>query len=235
MLMSPVDLPHRSRAAFTRMRGVVTLEFIIALPAILLFLMAVFQVTHGHAARQLVGQAAARAARAATLSIVEARPEKSRERDAHIAAALTLTPIAPPIGTPPPNSPAPALAVRLGKLGASPGDRRLIERWSLAGAFDGDLDAPTRGAAKLNQALRATRVVSIEPAPLGGGRTRVVIEHAFYCGLPFASVAFCDAYGELDPVWHDHRHLGGLSLHGRYLILRGEGSFVTPPQPGAAI
>lgn len=234
MRPSSVD-PHRRVRAAARMRGVVTLEFIIALPAILLFLMAVFQVTHGHAARQLVGQAAQRAARAASLSTTEGHPAKARERNVHLAAALTLTPIAPPIATPPPDSPSGALATRLGKLGASPADRRLIERWSLADAFDSDLDAPTRGVAKFNQALRATRIVSIEPAPPSGGRTRVVIEHAFYCGLPFASFAFCDAYGELDPLWHDRRQLGGLSPRGRYLILRGEASFITPPQPGAAI
>lgn len=229
---SPSD-GRRTRWVRPRERGVVTLELIIALPAIMLFIMSVFQVTHDRTARQLVAHAAQRGARAA--AIWQAEPGVDLRAKAREAAALTLVPISPAIAEPTAQGLGQSLATRLtahGGDGAGPPPRD--ERWSVQTALDGGIHIGQRAAAKADYALRATMVREVTRAPRGGPVT-VHVEYAFYCGMPFAAWFYCDSWAELPWRWRTSDHLGaaaGLSKKGRYLIIESTATHIAAPLPG---
>lgn len=248
---------RRGRVARTRMRGVVALEFIVAFPAVMLFLLGVFQIMHGQVARLMVSQASHRAARAASLWITEcelgtfaagaictggaaAGPApfaggNEIEDRIRAAAALVLAPLAPPIGNNTPVSragDAPAHVMAMAGLGARAELDAWRERhhWSADRAYDTDVSLDGRGVSKLITAYDTTRVVYYGHDD-ATGRARVVIEHAYSCGFPLASLFYCHAFESLPPGWRAHLSNRGLPQSGRYRIMRAPATHAMAPLP----
>lgn len=225
------------------MRGVVALEFIVAFPAIILFLMGVFQIMHGQVARMLADQAAHRAARAASLWLTELEADHISEHDARqrirLAAAQTMVPVAPPTGRATPlnlggdamDAVTPHRAVlAMAGAGNRPDQRRMREKWSADLAFDADLDLDNRGPLKMIHAIQATRIddFTLDHAT---GRAEVTIEYAYHCPFPVAGLFYCSSMAELPGRWPADLARIGLSLDGRYRIIRARSSFAVAPRP----